>query len=66
MLSCHDVAKYFLSLISEESGDLISNLKLQKLVYYAQGFQSALFDVPAVRRRNRSLDSWPRRPRVVR
>ena len=39
MLTCFDVAKYFLSLCNdEESGDLISNLKIQKLVYYAQGF----------------------------
>jgi uncharacterized phage-associated protein len=44
MLSCHDVAKYFLSLEDENAGDLISNLKLQKLVYYAQGFHLALYD----------------------
>jgi uncharacterized phage-associated protein len=44
MLSCHDVAKYFLSLTDEDAGDLISNLKLQKLVYYAQGFHLALYD----------------------
>lgn len=31
------VAKYFLSIADSESGDLISNLKLQKLLYYAQG-----------------------------
>ena len=33
MLGCFDVAKYFLAQIDEEAGDLISNLKLQKLVY---------------------------------
>ncbi len=44
MLTCHDVANYFLSLSDEDAGDLISNLKLQKLVYYAQGFHLALFD----------------------
>jgi uncharacterized phage-associated protein len=43
MLSCYDVANYFLTLIDEEAGDLISNLKLQKLVYYAQGFYIALY-----------------------
>jgi len=46
MISCFDVAKYFLSLTDEDSGDLISNLKLQKLVYYAQGFHLAIFDGP--------------------
>lgn len=45
MLTCFDVAKYFLSLTNEDEGDLISNLKLQKLVYYAQGFHLALYDV---------------------
>jgi len=42
MHSCFDVAKYFLAQSSEDAGDLISNLKLQKLVYYAQGFSLAL------------------------
>ena len=46
MLSCHQVADYFLSLQDEESGDLISNLKLQKLVYYAQGVALAVKDSP--------------------
>lgn len=41
-LSCFDVANYFLSLADEDIGDSISNLKLQKLVYYAQGFSLAL------------------------
>lgn len=44
MLSAHDVAKYFLALTSEDEGDVISNLKLQKLLYYAQGFSLAIFD----------------------
>lgn len=46
-----DVARYFLALADEEAGDLVSNLKLQKLLYYAQGFHLAmtgrpLFDEP--------------------
>jgi uncharacterized phage-associated protein len=36
------IAKYFLSLSDENSGDLISNLKLQKILYYAQGYHVAL------------------------
>lgn len=42
MLKALDVAEYILSLASEEEGELISNLKLQKLIYYAQGFSLAL------------------------
>ena len=32
------IAKYFMSLPDEESGELVSNLKIQKLLYYAQGY----------------------------
>ena len=44
MLTCSDIAKYFLANVNEDYGDNISNLKLQKLVYYAQGFHLALYD----------------------
>ncbi len=44
MLSCHDIARYFLTRVDKDAGDLISNLKLQKLVYYAQGLYLALYD----------------------
>jgi len=46
MLSCYDVAQYFLAKADEDAGDLMSNLTLQKLVYYAQGFALALLDTP--------------------
>lgn len=46
MLNCFDVAKYFLAQQDETAGDLISNLKLQKLIYYAQGFHLAISDRP--------------------
>ncbi len=45
-LSAQDVANYFLAQVDEDCGDNISNLKLQKLVYYAQGFHLALMDKP--------------------
>jgi uncharacterized phage-associated protein len=45
-MTAHEVAKYFVSLVDEEAGDSISNLKLQKLLYYAQGFYLAFFGVP--------------------
>ena len=39
-----DVAKCFLYLDNTNEGDGVSNLKLQKLVYYAQGYYSAIFN----------------------
>jgi uncharacterized phage-associated protein len=45
-MTCHEVADYFLSQADPEAGDSISNLVLQKLVYYAQGFSLALFGNP--------------------
>lgn len=46
MITSKDVAQLFLKLSEPEVGDLISNLKLQKLVYYAQGFHLALYGKP--------------------
>jgi uncharacterized phage-associated protein len=40
------VAEYFLSLTEPDAGDYMSNLKLQKLLYYAQGFHLAVFGQP--------------------
>lgn len=61
MLTCHDVAKYFLCLADEEAGDLISNLKLQKLVYYAQGFHLAMYNVPLF---SEIIEAWTHGPVV--
>ncbi len=60
-LTCFDVANYFLTLVNEDVGDSISNLKLQKLVYYAQGFSLALrgevlFDEP--------IEAWTHGPAI--
>jgi uncharacterized phage-associated protein len=46
MATASQVAKYLLSLQSEEDGDCISNLKLQKLVYYCQGLYLAMEGKP--------------------
>lgn len=43
MLSALDVARYFLAITDEDSGEYISHLKLQKLCYYAQGFNLAIY-----------------------
>ena len=61
MLSCDDAAKYFLAQVSEDAGDLISNLKLQKLLYYAQGFHLALYDQPLF---PEAIEAWTHGPVV--
>jgi uncharacterized phage-associated protein len=61
MLSSHDIAKYFLAQTNEDAGDLISNLKLQKLLYYAQGFNLALYDEPLF---PESIEAWTHGPVV--
>lgn len=61
MLNAQDVAEYFLSLSDEESGDYISNLKLQKLVYLAQGCNLAVFDKPLF---NDRIEAWLHGPVV--
>lgn len=61
MLTCHNVADYFLAQQDEDSGDTISNLKLQKLVYYAQGFHLAIFDAPLFQEK---IEAWTHGPVV--
>jgi uncharacterized phage-associated protein len=46
MLTSYDVSSYFLALNDQEAGEDLTNLKLQKLCYYAQGFYLALYDIP--------------------
>jgi len=58
-----DVAKYFLSLVDEDEGDFISNLKLQKLLYYAQGIHLAMFDEPLF---DEPIEAWTHGPVVSR
>jgi uncharacterized phage-associated protein len=65
MLTCQQVADYLLyldnfKLDDEPVGD-ISNLKLQKLVYYCQGFSLALHNVPMFQE---DIEAWPHGPVV--
>lgn len=46
MYSALDIAKYLLSLTDANEGELISHLKLQKLLYYSQGLYLVLKDEP--------------------
>jgi uncharacterized phage-associated protein len=45
VVSCFEVADYFIWL-AKETGSFISNLKLQKLVYYAQAWHLAIHETP--------------------
>ena len=59
------VAKWFLwyndKILEEEDADLISNLKLQKLLYYAQGCYLALKNEPLF---NEQIVNWAHGPVV--
>ena len=44
--TCYDVANYFLKCQRVEAGEYITNMKLQKLVYYAQGIYLAMKNEP--------------------
>ena len=46
MCDCFKTAEYFLRLQTGDAGDAISNMKLQKLLYYAQGFALAILGKP--------------------
>jgi uncharacterized phage-associated protein len=56
-----DVAKFFLFMAgkTEEENEPITNMKLQKLVYYAQGYFLAKFDKTLF---NDEIKAWPHGP----
>lgn len=43
-ISIFDVANFFLTIVDRDSGSTITPLKLQKILYYAQGYHLAMFD----------------------
>ena len=59
MPNCFDVANYYLKRQDPDAGDLISNLKLQKLVYYAQGFHLAITGTPLF---DEPIEAWEHGP----
>jgi uncharacterized phage-associated protein len=61
MASCFDIAHYFLTLEKKEDEPSITPLKLQKLIYYAQGFHVAIFDKPLF---NEEIYAWKHGPIV--
>lgn len=58
-ISCHQIADFFLLQIDQNSGDTISNLKLQKLCYYAQAWALTLDDAPLFPER---IEAWAHGP----
>jgi len=61
MANCVDVANFFLTLSASDDGELLSNLKVQKLAYYAQGFSLALSDRPLF---SEGIEAWDHGPVV--
>lgn len=61
LLSCDVVADFFLLQIDELAGDTISNLKLQKLCYYAQAWSLALDNEPLFSER---IEAWAHGPAI--
>lgn len=61
MYDANKIAQYFLTLQSPEVGDVITNLKLQKLLYYAQGLYVAKYDTPLFQEK---LEAWDYGPVV--
>jgi uncharacterized phage-associated protein len=58
-ITAYDVAKYFIYRGNSSEDDSVSNLKLQKLIYYAQGYHLALFDKPFF---DESIEAWRHGP----
>lgn len=58
MTTASDIAKYIVRTF-QEAGDPIDNLKLQKLLYYVQGWSLALRKRPAFKER---LEAWVHGP----
>lgn len=63
MARVNDVAKYFISLSKESTPYAITPLKLQKLIYYAQGFHLKRTNRPLF---NAELEAWTHGPVVRR
>lgn len=59
MANVKDVAKYFISLSTESSPKAITPLKLQKLLYYAQGFYLMDYNKPLFKDKLLAWDHGP-------
>ena len=62
MLTCYDIAHYFITSVDVKCGEGLTHLKLQKLLYYAQGFHLALYDTPLF---SEAIEAWHHGPIVL-
>jgi uncharacterized phage-associated protein len=58
MNSAHDIAKYVIAFF-QKCEDPITNLKLQKILYYIQGWYLGLYEIPAF---EEPLQAWVHGP----
>lgn len=63
MLTVEQVADYFLLQVDEDAGDVMTNLRLQKLVYYAQAWHLAIVGKPLFQD---DVEAWVHGPVVPR
>ena len=61
MLTALDVAKWFLAFTDENEDEVLTNLKIQKLLYYAQGTHLALTNTPLF---DEPIEAWQHGPVV--
>ena len=65
MANVHDVAQFFIGLANEqannEQGDMMTNLRLQKLLYFAQGWHLARYGKPLF---DDDIEAWQYGPVV--
>lgn len=54
-----DVANFFLKIVDRDSGSTITPLKLQKILYYAQGYYLAKYNKPLF---NEDFQAWAHGP----
>ncbi len=58
-ISAFDVADYFLKIVDRDSGSSITNLKLQKILYYAQGWHLAFTGIKLFENK---IEAWVHGP----
>lgn len=61
MATARDVALFFACKADDEAGDNITNLKIQKLLYYAQGAHLAIHGKPLF---DQQIEAWTHGPVV--
>lgn len=58
-MKIEDIADCFLRIVDRDSGSTITPLKLQKILYYAQGYYLAMYDMPLF---NEDFQAWAHGP----